>query len=78
MKVKEALKILQTLNPEADIILSADSEGNYYDHLKDIETNSIYYIEQVYSLDWSHEDAGMDKQQWEKLKKKPRCVILYP
>ena len=42
MKVKDMLEILSTLNPNAEVIIQKDSEGNRYSPLKGIYTEKVY------------------------------------
>jgi len=42
MKVKDLQKILSSLNPELDIILQKDSEGNGFSPLRDYKLGSYY------------------------------------
>jgi hypothetical protein len=83
MKVKDLIECLSTLNPESDVILQKDSEGNFYSPLRGADADCVYmpdttYSGNVYSMDWSADDACLDDDQWEKIKAKPRCVVLYP
>ncbi len=83
MKVKELIECLLALNPESDVILQKDSEGNGYSPLRGADDDCVYmpdttYSGNVYSMDWSADDACLDYDQWEKIKAKPRCVVLYP
>lgn len=54
MTVNQLIKTLETLKQDAIIVLSCDSEGNYYSPLanglniikmKDLEEDSVYYNE---------------------------------
>ena len=33
---------------------------------------------EIYAATWTAEDAGMDEDEWEEFKKRPRCAVLYP
>jgi hypothetical protein len=83
MKVKDLLQVLQTCDPEAEVICQEDAEGNGYAPLAGADNEAIYvpasiYCGQVYSTDWTAEDADMDEKDWKKILKKKRCVVLYP
>lgn len=43
MKIRELLKVLTELNPELDVLVSSDKEGNSYSLLEDAEL--MRYIE---------------------------------
>lgn len=68
MKVKELLYILETVNPEHEVILSCDKEGNSFCPLKEMregvfERDSPFYVE----VSESEEDVL-----------NPNCITFYP
>lgn len=83
MKVKELIAELKKLDPNSQVILQKDSEGNGYSPLYAVDGEAIYIADttwagDVYSADWTADDADMDADEWAKLLKKPRCVVLAP
>lgn len=83
MKVKELIEVLSSLNQESEVILQKDAEGNGFSPLRGADGDAVYIPDStwsgdVYSLDWSAEDACMGKEEWKQIKKMPRCVVLYP
>jgi len=84
MRVEELIKILATLNPNADVIVQKDAEGNAYSPLAGVEDEAIYvpnssWSGDVYPTDWSADDAAMDEKEWNDIKtKQHRCIVLYP
>ena len=83
MKVKELLSYLQSVDPELEIILQSDADGNGYSPLSEINTDCIYVAEntwsgEVYSTKWSAEEAWMDPEEWQELLTYPKCVVLIP
>ncbi len=83
MKVKQLRKILEELPDDTEVILQKDSEGNGYSPLAGADGNAVYVSEttwsgEVYSVDESAEDMCMDEEEWAALRKKPRCLVLYP
>jgi hypothetical protein len=83
MKVKELLAALAEADPEAEVILQKDAEGNGYSPLEGADLNAVYVPDStwsgdVYSMDWTADDACMTKAEWAKIAKKPRCVVLSP
>ena len=84
MKVKELIKELEKLNPEMDVILQKDAEGNGFSLLSGVDDQCIYVEEtgwwgEVYDLSWSADNAGMEPEDWEAFKKKhTQVVVLYP
>lgn len=83
MKVKELLAELADVDPEAEVILQKDSEGNGYSPLACVDTDAVYIAEttysgDVYSLGWSAEEACMTKEEWAAILATPRCVVLAP
>jgi hypothetical protein len=84
MKVKELIERLKNVDPEAELIMSKDAEGNSYSPLSDVEANTFYIPEstwcgQIYYFDSSADDNGMEEFEWAEFKKdKTRCVLLVP
>lgn len=83
MKVSELIEALKDLPPEMEVILQKDAEGNGYSPLSGVDPDAIYMEEtswsgEVWSTNWTAEDACMDDDEWESFKKQPRCLILYP
>lgn len=83
MTVKELIEALAEANPDAQVILQKDGEGNGYSPLAGFATTCIYSPESTWSgsvVDtlWTSSEACMHPEEWEKLKQKPRCLLLYP
>lgn len=86
MKVKDLHEILSELlevDPEMEIIMSKDSEGNTFSPFADWSAG-IYVAEtswygSVYDINWSADDACMSEEEWiEFLDKNPRSIIFWP
>lgn len=85
MKVKDLIKQLQEQDPELDVCISSDAEGNSYSLLSDncLSGVSIYkkdgYNVEIWDVDWTSDDACQDENDWEEMKKTyPKCIIIYP
>ena len=83
MKVKELIKELSELDPDSEVIMQSDSEGNGYSPLYCVDGNAIYvpestYSGAVYSKDWSAEDCDMGKAEYKKFMKQKSCCVLAP
>ena len=83
MTVKDFKELIEDLPDEMEVIVKKDAEGNSYSPLSDIETNHVYFpltkwSGDVYSLNWSAEDACMTPDAWEVIKAKPRVMVLCP
>jgi len=86
MNVKEMKKFLNSLPSEmdeAEFICQKDSEGNGYSPLSDADSNAVYIPEntwsgEVFDLSCSADDVCMEEKEWEEIKKKPKCIVLYP
>lgn len=84
MKVIELVRMLNTCNPNSEVILQKDGEGNDYSPLSAVDNNCIYEPENtwsgdVLSLAWSAEDCCLDEEEWEEKKKKHTpALILIP
>jgi len=83
MKVKQLIKLLEKCDPNAQVIVQKDAEGNGFSSLADATFDGVYIAESawngtVYSTEWSADDAGMDEDEWKKILRRKRCVVLYP
>jgi len=83
MKVKELIEQLYTMNPDAEVIMQADAEGNGYSPLAGADHNAVYIAEntwsgELYDTTWTADDACMEEDEWQDILAKPRCVVLYP
>lgn len=84
MNVKELIEVLQQLPQEAEVIIAKDPEGNGYSPLSNVADKGVYVPEttwrgEVYSTEWTAEEAGMDDEEWEQLKfKHVDCILLEP
>lgn len=78
MKVKELIKSLQELDPEAVVILSRDSEGNGYGECEAVETGCFvdghdFKYDRTEELDMDPEDTAVPGENGA-----VKCVTLWP
>lgn len=86
MKVKELIEELSKIDPELDVVLQIDPEGNGYrevngvDDLGLVEMNeNLWFVHAVYSSDWSAVDSCMEEDEWDDFKKTARrLAIIFP
>jgi hypothetical protein len=83
MKVNELIEQLQGMDPEAEVILQKDAEGNGYAPLRGADPEAVYVPEnswsgEVYDTNLDADDHCLEEEEWQELLKKPRCVVLYP
>ena len=83
MKVKELIEALAAADPEAEVILQKDAEGNAYSPLSVADLEAVYVPDStwngvVYSLAWKATDACMTQEDWAEITSKARCVVLAP
>lgn len=79
MKIKELMDELGKLNPDMEVMLQIDSEGNGYNQCAGADGDAIYKDGEMYSTVWSAEDCCLDEEEWKVMKEKePRCAVLYP
>lgn len=84
MTVAELIEQLKACPQDSIVILQKDAEGNGYSPLHAVDAAAIYRSEatwygEVYSTEWSADDALMDEREWEEFKKStPPCVVLAP
>lgn len=83
MTVKQLKAELKSLPDDMEVILRKDSGENGYSPLDSVNADCVYmpdtsYRGEVYQMDWSADDACIDKKEWKKIKAKPRALVLYP
>lgn len=83
MNVKELKEAIANLPDKMEVVLQKDSEGNGYSPLSCVAADAVYIPDSpwsgdVYSMDWTADDACMTNEEWEEIKSKPRTLILAP
>lgn len=83
MKVSELLEQLKDLDPDMEVIMQKDAEGNGYSPLAGADPDAVYIEEstwsgEVYDATWSADEACMDEDEWEEILARPRALILHP
>lgn len=83
MKSHELAKILLE-NPDVELVLQADPEGNGYERVHGVDFD-IVYVEgrceaEVYDRSWTAEEAGLDEDEWEEIKRTHNggYAVIYP
>jgi hypothetical protein len=71
VKVKELIAKLGIIDPEYDIIISSDMEGNNFSPLYEL-SEGMYIPNNDYSGDL-YEEEYTDEEEY-----KPNCVVLFP
>jgi len=81
MRVKDLMKLLETLPKNAEVLVSSDSEGNHYSPLAHIDvgmgdmttlTDATFYSDDV--LD----EEDPDSNEREYLEDLVKCIAIYP
>ncbi len=80
MKVSKLIKQLQKLDPNSEVILQVDEEGNGYSPVRGVEEAIQDENGTVYDPRWSASDGCLEDDEWEEIKadKKLRVAIVYP
>ena len=83
MNVKELKEAIADLPDEMEVILQKDSEGNGFSPLSDVSANVVYIPDStwsgdVFSMNWTADDACMSEEEWNDMKSKPRSLLLCP
>lgn len=74
MKIKDLIKKLNKLDPDSEIILSSDSEGNSFNYLNNIESNLF-----VYQVQGQVELCDKDElRDIDECFEPQKCVVLFP
>jgi hypothetical protein len=79
MRIKELIKILQTMDQERIVVMSADSEGNSYAPLRNIDDNSVYVAED-HEIGLEKLTPELEKQHYseEDVREGEPCVVFWP
>lgn len=77
MKVKELLKFLNECDPDAEIILSSDAEGNKYSPCTTYEDNLLYVPDCAYKGEVFNNPNEL-LQSYEELPIHSKVVVLWP
>jgi hypothetical protein len=83
MLVKDLMEVLRKLDPDTQIILQKDAEGNGYSplyaHGMGYYVADSTYSGDVYDEDWTPSDCCMDQDEWEEMRtENPRVLVLAP
>ncbi len=86
MKVKELIEELSKCDPECEVILSKDAEGNSYSPADGIDDSYIYkpgnrYSRELWDLEdlkEELEDGYLGEEEFNEIAALPKCVILWP
>ena len=82
MNVGELIKYLKGFNPETEIVLQKDSEGNGYSPLAGADEG--YYVPDstwsgdFYDSSYTADDCFMDDDEFEEMQSRPKSIVLYP
>jgi hypothetical protein len=77
MKVKELIEKLKKFDPEKLVILSKDSEGNYYDTLWEIDDGHTYKDNYIGYAKITPELKKQGYDEEDIMEGEP-CIVLYP
>ncbi len=78
MKVYQLIKELEKMNPQSEVYLLSDPEGNGYWKLSSIDDNYVIEDGEICDTTWTAEQACQDPDEWELIKGLPRIVLLWP
>ena len=80
MNVKQLKEIIQDLPDDMEVIIQRDPEGNSYTLLDDADPHCIHLqrSNEVYSTLWDHDDAMMEKEEWDEFIQRPKTLVLSP
>lgn len=91
MKIGEFVQLLAGFDPEAEVVLAKDAEGNSYRLIGEVWEDGAFCQSEnaarpgeveVYGISWNAEQVGMDEEnedEWNEWKRHGvRCVVLYP
>jgi hypothetical protein len=78
MRTHELARLLLD-NPDVDIILQKDEEGNGFKRCRGVDFNAIFVEDEVMDLAWSADDCLLEEGEWEEMKlTNPKVAVLFP
>lgn len=83
MKIKELIETLSAYDPECEVVMSGDSEGNVFKTISNLVSVGIYVPEngwcgQFYDDQWDADDACIDEDEWNEMLEGPRTICIWP
>ena len=80
MNVKKLKEALANLPDDMEVVLQKDPEGNGHSPLSGADGNAVFIKEdnEVYFLKWSASDCCMTEDEYNKMKSRPKALILIP
>ena len=84
MNIKQLKELIANLPDNTEVILQKDREGNGYSPLQLVDTEAIYIPKNTWSgvvldANWTHEQAGLTKDEWDHTKSfMGRVLVLVP
>jgi len=82
MNAKELIDYLKGFDPETEIVLQSDAEGNGYSPLAGADDG--YYVPDstwsgdFYDPSYTADDCCMDDDEFAEMQNRPRSIVLYP
>lgn len=80
MTVNDLRLVLRDLDTDMEIFIQIDPEGNGYHRMRGIDSDCLLDEDDVYSSDWSYEDACFDSEdEWKEfLSTSQKIAVIYP
>lgn len=80
MKVRELIRKLKNIDPDWDVVIASDMEGNTYATVGDLNDNCVWNGESVYVrvLTPEHRKAGYSEDDLYHGEGGKDCVVIYP
>lgn len=83
MKVKELIEELTQYDPELEVIMQKDAEGNGYSPCCGTCGDAVYIAEtdwsgEAYDTTLTAEEMDLEEDEWNKIKSNPQVVLIFP
>jgi len=80
MNVRELIKILESHDPEAVVLISSDEEGNHYHFLSEAMAEANFDMDgrdiTPYFTEWSAKDCCMDDEEYANMRELPKALVI--
>ena len=79
MTVKELKEELAKFPDDMELYLQIDPEGNGYHSVRGIDPDGILTEDgEIYDASWTADEACLEEEEWEEMKKQKRVGVVYP
>lgn len=80
--VRDLREALEDLPDDMLVYVQVDAEGNGYKKCAGADPEGVLvddsYHAEIYSAEWTADDACLDEEEWDQLLSEPRVLVIHP